>query len=171
VIHATADDAGTEQRAGRLAGLHTACSGAYRTTGVYSMLDHVSIRVANYDRSKAFYEAALAPLGYTLAMEVASGAGFGRSFKPDFWIKQGEPMSLASAETHELAGCGGASIHVAFVSDDHSMVDAFYRAALAAGGQDNGAPGLRPEYHPNYYGAFVLDPDGYNIEAVCHRAM
>jgi catechol 2,3-dioxygenase-like lactoylglutathione lyase family enzyme len=135
------------------------------------MLDHISIRVANYDRSKAFYEAALAPLGYTLAMEGSSGAGFRRVAIPDFWIKQGEPASAAArAKPDELAGCGGAAIHVAFVGDDRSTVDAFYYAAIAAGGHDNGAPGLRPEYHRNYYGAFVLDPDGYNIEAVCHRA-
>jgi len=135
------------------------------------MLDHISLRVADYDRSKKFYQAALAPLGYTLAMEVASGAGFRRGFIPDFWVKQGELMSSGSrAEPLELAGCGGAAVHVAFAADDRRAVDAFYRAALAAGARDNGAPALRPEYHPNYYGAFVLDPDGYNIEAVCHIA-
>ena len=138
------------------------------------MVDHISVRVADYDRSKKFYEAALAPLGYTLAMETASGAGFRREFIPDFWIKQGESRSVGSlaepTESISLAGCGGAAVHVAFSSDDRSAVDAFYRAALAAGARDNGAPGLRPEYHPNYYGAFVLDPDGYNIEAVCHKA-
>ena len=134
------------------------------------MLDHVSIRVMDYDRSKKFYEAALAPLGYTLAMENSSGAGFRRGFIPSFWVKQGEPVNLSEAiPAHELAGCGGASVHVAFASDNRGMVEAFYRAALAAGGRDNGAPSLRPEYHPNYYGAFVLDPDGYNIEAVCHK--
>ncbi|HEV8481978.1 MAG TPA: VOC family protein [Blastocatellia bacterium] len=135
------------------------------------MLDHISIRVADYDRSRKFYEAALAPLGYTLAMETLSGAGFRRGFIPDFWIKQGETISLeAQAETQDLPGCGGPAVHVAFASDDRSTVDAFYHAALAAGARDNGAPGLRPDYHPNYYGAFVLDPDGYNIEAVCHKA-
>jgi catechol 2,3-dioxygenase-like lactoylglutathione lyase family enzyme len=135
------------------------------------MLDHVSLRVADYDRSKSFYAAALAPLGYTLAMESASGAGFRRGFIPDFWIKQGEPMSLgARPEPQEPAGCGGPAVHVAFAGDNRTTVDAFHRAALAAGARDNGAPGLRPNYHPNYYGAFVLDPDGYNIEAVCHRA-
>ena len=134
------------------------------------MLDHVSIRVMDYDRSKKFYEAALAPLGYTLAMENSSGAGFRRGFIPSFWVKQGEPVNLSEAiPARELAGCGGASVHVAFASDNRGMVEAFYRAALAAGGRDNGAPSLRPEYHPNYYGAFVLDPDGYNIEAVCHK--
>jgi catechol 2,3-dioxygenase-like lactoylglutathione lyase family enzyme len=135
------------------------------------MLDHVSLRVADYDRSKRFYAAALAPLGYTLAMESASGAGFRRGFIPDFWIKQGEPMSLgAGAVSLEPAGCGGPAVHVAFAGDNRTAVDAFHRAALAAGARDNGAPGLRSNYHPNYYGAFVLDPDGYNIEAVCHQA-
>ncbi len=134
------------------------------------MLDHISIRVADYERSMKFYQAALAPLGYTLAMEVASGAGFRKEFIPDFWVKQGEPVnSGAPAETSEEAGCGGPAIHVAFAGNDRNAVDAFYRAALAAGGRDNGAPGVRPNYHPNYYGAFVLDPDGYNIEAVCHK--
>ena len=134
------------------------------------MLDHVSLRVADYDRSKKFYEAALRPLGYKLAMEAASGAGFSKGFIPVFWIKQGKPMSSAvRAEPPELDACGGPSVHVAFASDDRSTVDAFYRAALDAGARDNGAPGLRPN-HPNYYGAFVLDPDGYNIEAVCHKA-
>ena len=132
------------------------------------MVDHISIRVADYDRSREFYAAALAPLGYTLAMEVDSGAGFGREFIPDFWIKQGVPSGSGAPAEH--SGCGGPAVHVAFASDDRNAVDAFYRAALAAGARDNGAPGLRPNYHPNYYGAFVLDLDGYNIEAVCHKA-
>lgn len=135
------------------------------------MLDHVSLRVADYDRSKRFYTAALAPLGYTLAMENASGAGFRKGYIPAFWIKLGEPPSSGiRAEPTERAACGGPAVHVAFAGEDRSRVDAFYQAALAAGGRDNGAPGLRPEYHANYYGAFVLDPDGYNIEAVCHKA-
>jgi catechol 2,3-dioxygenase-like lactoylglutathione lyase family enzyme len=79
--------------------------------------------------------------------------GFGESAKPDFWIRQGEV---------------GAAVHVAFASEDRATVDAFHEAAMAAGGRDNGGPGLRPEYHPSYYGAFVFDPDGNNIEAVCH---
>ena len=134
------------------------------------MLDHVNIRVADYDRSKKFYEAALAPLGYKLAMEAESGAGFGKGFIPDFWVKQGLVSSGAQKEIPAVAGCGGPAVHVAFASDNRSSVDAFYHAALAAGARDNGKPGLRPNYHPNYYGAFVLDPDGYNIEAVCHQA-
>jgi catechol 2,3-dioxygenase-like lactoylglutathione lyase family enzyme len=124
------------------------------------MIDHVGFPVSDYARSKAFYSQALAPLGYTLIMEVGeteSGSpavGFGREGKPDFWI----------------GGEGGLTgvLHIAIVADDRRTVDAFYRAALAAGGRDNGAPGLRPHYHPSYYGAFVLDPDGHNIEAVCH---
>jgi len=126
------------------------------------MIDHIGFPVPDYARSKAFYESALAPLGYSLIMEVAAAhtesgspaAGFGRQGKPDFWI----------------GGEGGlkGTLHVAIAADDRRTVDAFYRAALAAGGRDNGAPGLRPQYHPNYYGAFVLDPDGHNVEAVCH---
>jgi catechol 2,3-dioxygenase-like lactoylglutathione lyase family enzyme len=135
------------------------------------VLDHISLRVADYARSKAFYEAVLAPLGYTLMMESDSGAGFRTGRIPDFWIKQGAPLGFAvGADASDASGCGGPYAHVAFASADRSTVDAFHRAALAAGGRDNGAPGLRPQYHPNYYGAFVLDPDGYNIEAVCHKA-
>jgi catechol 2,3-dioxygenase-like lactoylglutathione lyase family enzyme len=126
------------------------------------MIDHVGFPVSDYARSKAFYERALEPLGYTLVMEIGGGqtesghpaAGFGIGGKPDFWIG-GE-------------GGVGNPIHVAILAKDRASVDAFHRAALAAGGRDNGAPGLRPHYHPNYYGAFVLDPDGHNIEAVCH---
>jgi len=125
------------------------------------MIDHLGFPVSNYGRAKAFYTQALAPLGYTLIMEVdqteneAKAAGFGINGKPDFWI----------------GGEGGLNwlIHVAIVAEDRAAVDAFYRAALAAGGKDNGAPGLRPHYHRNYYAAFVFDPDGHNIEAVCHR--
>ena len=124
------------------------------------MLDHVGFPVSDYARSKAFYEKALAPLGYSLIMEVAQtandlpAAGFGANGKPDFWI----------------GGEGGLNkpIHIAITAKDRATVDAFYRAAMAAGGKDNGPPGLRPHYHPNYYAAFVLDPDGHNIEAVCH---
>src|SRR6185436_465445 len=126
------------------------------------MIDHVGFPVSDYARAKAFYTKALAPLGYGLVMEVdakqteagAPAAGFGIAGKPDFWI----------------GGEGGLQkpLHVAIVSKDRAGVDAFHKAALAAGGKDNGAPGLRPHYHPNYYGAFVLDPDGHNIEAVCH---
>ena len=135
------------------------------------MLDHVGLRVLDYDRSKAFYAAVLAPLGYQLSVEGPSGAGFGTARIPDFWIKQGEPLVRpASVAPEESAGCGSAPVHVAFVAETRAMVDAFHAAALAAGARDNGAPGVRPEYHRHYYGAFVLDPDGYNVEAVCHGA-
>jgi len=121
------------------------------------MLDHVGFGVSDYARSKAFYEQALAPLGITLLMEpVAQAAGFGRDGKPFFWI-----------ETRGPAVTGG--LHVAFATDDRETVDAFHAAALAAGGTDNGAPGVRAIYHPSYYGGYVLDPDGNNIEAVCHK--
>jgi catechol 2,3-dioxygenase-like lactoylglutathione lyase family enzyme len=119
------------------------------------VIDHLGLGVADYERSKAFYLAALAPLGIGIAMEVPDhmACGFGREGKPEFWIAAGEAAS---------------SVHVAFVAKSRDLVDAFYKAALAAGAKDNGVPGLRPHYHPNYYGAFVLDPDGHNIEAVCH---
>jgi catechol 2,3-dioxygenase-like lactoylglutathione lyase family enzyme len=118
------------------------------------MLDHTGVTVSDVARAKAFYGAALAPLGYALLMEFDQVAGFGVAPKPDFWIHQATPNEPR--------------IHVAFRADSRAVVDAFHRAALAAGGRDNGPPGLRPHYHPNYYGAFVLDPDGHNIEAVCH---
>jgi len=126
------------------------------------MIDHVGFAVSDFARSKAFYAQALAPLGYALIVEFGAGhtasggpaAGFGKGGKPDFWIG-GE------------SGLKG-TLHIAIGADDRATVDAFYQAALAAGGRDNGAPGLRPHYHPDYYGAFVLDPDGHNIEAVCH---
>jgi catechol 2,3-dioxygenase-like lactoylglutathione lyase family enzyme len=125
------------------------------------MLDHVGYPVSDYARSKAFYLAALAPLGYTLFREITDAetgghgdhAGFGAPH-PDFWIGTGKACATTT--------------HVAFRARDRAAVDAFYKAALAAGGRDNGAPGPRPHYHENYYGAFVLDPDGNNVEAVCH---
>jgi catechol 2,3-dioxygenase-like lactoylglutathione lyase family enzyme len=120
-----------------------------------AMLDHIIITVEDYAASRAFYEQALAPLGYSVSMEFDQGCGFSVLEKPDFWIRQGEKVTP--------------NLHVAFTSRDRETVDAFHAAALAAGGTDNGAPGLRSDYHPNYYGAFVLDPDGHNIEAVCHR--
>lgn len=124
------------------------------------MIDHVGFSVSDYARAKAFYERALAPLGYTLVMEVTAqatgqpAAGFGGDGKPDFWI--GGEGKLEKP------------LHVAIVARARPDVDAFYREALGAGGKDNGPPGLRAHYHPNYYAAFVLDPDGHNIEAVCH---
>jgi catechol 2,3-dioxygenase-like lactoylglutathione lyase family enzyme len=124
------------------------------------MIDHVGFSVSDYARARAFYEKALAPLGYVLVMETTAqetgkpAAGFGADGKPDFWI--GDEGKLDKP------------LHIAILTKDRAMVDEFYRAALAAGGRDNGSPGVRPQYHPNYYGAFVLDPDGHNIEAVCH---
>ena len=116
------------------------------------MLDHVGLSVSDYARSKRFFEQALAPIGYAVAMEFGSVAGFGAE-RPTFWIAQGEASG---------------PIHVAFSSPDRKRVDDFHAAGLAAGGRDNGPPGLRSQYHPTYYGAFVLDPDGNNIEVVCH---
>jgi catechol 2,3-dioxygenase-like lactoylglutathione lyase family enzyme len=119
------------------------------------MLDHITLHVSDYGQSKQFYALALKPLGYELIMEFGQNGGFGRDGKPDFWIAQGSATKPP--------------LHVAFASADRATVDAFHRAATAAGAKDNGAPGLRSHYHPNYYGAFVLDPDGNNVEAVCHR--
>ena len=119
------------------------------------MLDHVGVPVSDFERSKHFYAEALSPLGYELIMEPSvSAAGFGRWGKPNFGVAQGEPVH---------------AVHVAFTADDRATVEAFHEEAIAAGGRDNGGPGLRPEYYSNYYGAFVLDPDGNNAEAVCHR--
>ncbi|MBD2259353.1 VOC family protein [Pseudanabaena sp. FACHB-2040] len=126
------------------------------------MIDHVGINVSNFEKSKAFYVKALAALGYQLLKEfnasatdsTATAGFFGVEGKPEFWVGQGD------VNTPRL--------HIAFRAETHEIVQAFYKAALEAGGQDNGAPGLRAYYHPNYYGAFVLDLDGHNIEAVCH---
>ena len=125
------------------------------------MIDHTSLSASNFAASKKFYTQALAPLGYSLLAEFpaavtgsADVAGFGVAPKPDFWIASGTPNKPP--------------IHIAFRAANRNIVDQFYKAALAAGGKDNGAPGMRPHYHANYYGAFVLDPDGHNVEAVCH---
>lgn len=124
------------------------------------MIDHIGIKVMDFDRAKAFYDRALAPLGASLLMmvpaELTGGVkvgGYGRD-RPVYWL-------------HETNSPGEPK-HVAFAARSRAEVNAFHEAALAAGGRDNGAPGLRPHYHPNYYGAFVFDPDGNNIEAVCH---
>jgi catechol 2,3-dioxygenase-like lactoylglutathione lyase family enzyme len=117
------------------------------------MIDHIVVKVKSFAKSKAFYEAALKPLGYRVAMEFGEGAGFGESDHPEFWIGAG----------------AGSPVHVAFTAKDRKTVDAFHKSAVAAGGKDNGPPGIRKDYHPNYYGAFVLDLDGNNIEAVCHK--
>jgi catechol 2,3-dioxygenase-like lactoylglutathione lyase family enzyme len=133
------------------------------------VIDHLGLPVSDLARATEFYRTALAPLGYGVVMQVSAeqtghggAVGFGapgkaaefQSGKPSFWIGEGERLA--------------SHIHVAFVAPSRVAVDAFYRAALAAGGKDNGLPGLRPHYHANYYGAFVLDLDGNNVEAVCH---
>lgn len=119
-------------------------------------LDHLMLRVADLERSRAFYLAALAPLGVGVAMEApGAGVGFGVGGKPSFWIGPGGPTRPPT--------------HVAFRGESRAAVDAFHAAALAAGATDNGTPGLRAHYRPDYYGAFVRDPDGHNIEAVCFR--
>jgi catechol 2,3-dioxygenase-like lactoylglutathione lyase family enzyme len=126
------------------------------------MIDHIGVGVSNMERAKAFYLNALRPLGIGVIMEVSAEetgdeahAGFGADGKAFFWIGTG--------------GTPKGGPHVAFLARTRAEVDAFHRAAMAAGGRDNGAPGVRPHYHANYYGAFVFDPDGNNIEAVCHR--
>lgn len=121
------------------------------------MIDHIGIKVTDLPRSVAFYGQALAPLGYTELMNFGMAAGFGEKGKPDFWISIGGVP-------------GAAGVHLCFHTSSRAVVRAFHAAALAAGGTDNGAPGVRADYHENYYGAFVLDPDGHNIEAVCHEA-
>jgi catechol 2,3-dioxygenase-like lactoylglutathione lyase family enzyme len=116
------------------------------------MIDHIGLRVTDLVASKRFFIAALAPLQYRVWFEAADHAGLG-SDRPDFWLSQ---------------GTAAGPIHICFRVERRALVDAFHAAALAAGGRDNGGPGLRPQYHPTYYGAFVFDPDGNNIEAVCH---
>jgi catechol 2,3-dioxygenase-like lactoylglutathione lyase family enzyme len=118
------------------------------------VIDHVSVGVADLEGSKAFYEGALAPLGYSVLLEYPGVCGFGAEQKPDLWISE-----------RERSG----PVHIALASPDRETVDAFHEAALGAGGIDNGPPGPRPHYHEHYYAAYVLDPDGNNLEAVCHR--
>ena len=119
------------------------------------MFDHVGFGVSDYAASKAFFLKALEPLGVKSVMEGEHGLGLGQNNKPSLWIFRSteKPMRL----------------HIAFTAENRRQVEAFYQAALEAGGKDNGAPGLRPHYHPNYYGAFIIGPDGHNVEAVCHK--
>jgi catechol 2,3-dioxygenase-like lactoylglutathione lyase family enzyme len=126
------------------------------------ILDHVTLTVGDYARSKAFYEKALAPLGIKLLKDFGQACGFGRD-KPELWFGTG-PTSFQKAEQLRVI----TPMHLAFTATSRTEVDAFYRAALEAGGKDYGAPGVRAHYHPNYYGAFVLDPDRHDIEAVFH---
>ena len=121
------------------------------------MLDHIGLDVEDYERIRSFYEQALAPLGLQLMMQPIPGiGGFGDGRRPFFWIGTGRRSPQSG-------------VHVAFEAADRATVDAFHAAALDAGATDNGAPGVREIYHPNYYGAYVLDPDGNNVEACCHR--
>ena len=128
------------------------------------MIDHISIGVTDFERARAFYDAALPPLGYRRVMDFGQSAGYGDGH-PGFWIGVPEP-SPDAPDGYSVVTPGA---HVAFAAPDRGAVEAFHRAALAAGGRDNGGPGVRPHYHPDYYAAFVVDPDGNRIEAVCHR--
>lgn len=119
------------------------------------IIDHIGIGTSDYEGSKAFFAKALAPLDIEIIKEYEPWVGFGKEGKAEFWIQRRETKQDP--------------IHVAFFAENRSQVDAFYKAALAAGGKDNGPPGIRERYHPNYYGAFVLDLDGNNIEAACHK--
>ncbi|AVO53742.1 VOC family protein [Ectopseudomonas mendocina] len=118
------------------------------------MFDHLGIGVTSLAESKSFFLKALQPLGVTVAMEGPHSVGIGRNGKPSLWLSESSEKP--------------AHLHIAITAQSRAEVDAFYTAALAAGGKDNGPPGVRPHYHPNYYGAFVIGPDGHNIEAVCH---
>jgi catechol 2,3-dioxygenase-like lactoylglutathione lyase family enzyme len=124
------------------------------------MIDHIGIEVSDYQKAVDFYKQALTPLGYTLLTEVQGFAGFGSETEggpiANFWIHQGKALTQTA--------------HIAFKAQNREAVDAFYKAAISAGGKDNGKPGVRDIYHPNYYGAFVFDADGHNIEAVYHGA-
>ena len=119
------------------------------------ILDHIGFNVSDLPKSKEFYLQALAPLGIGVVMEGEGWAMLGRPDKPQFWIGS-------------LGPCPG-PVHIAFAAETREQVRIFYAAAIAAGGKDNGAPGLREHYHPDYYAAFVIGPDGHNIEAVCHK--
>jgi catechol 2,3-dioxygenase-like lactoylglutathione lyase family enzyme len=120
------------------------------------ILDHIGFNVRDFGLSKAFYEQALEPLGIVILARGEGWAMMGRDRKPQFWFG-----ALGKPHT---------GVHVAFAASDREQVRRFHAAAIAAGGKDNGGPGLRPHYHANYYGAFVFDPDGNNIEAVTHHA-
>ncbi|MBN1870323.1 MAG: VOC family protein [Candidatus Omnitrophica bacterium] len=119
------------------------------------MIDHIGLAVSDQAKSKKFYIKALAPLGISEVKEMQGWSGFGKDGKPEFWFGVGRGVQQPT--------------HIAFSASNRKDVDAFYKAAMAAGGKDNGAPGIRKHYHPNYYAAFVFDPDGHNIEAVCHK--
>ena len=120
------------------------------------ILDHIGLAVRDFAKSSTFFRRSLAPLGIQTVLEGEGWAMLGKEGRPEFWIG--------------VHGIPPGPIHIAFAAENREQVRAFHRAALAAGGRDNGAPGIRAKYHPDYYGAFVFDPDGHNIEAVCHRA-
>jgi catechol 2,3-dioxygenase-like lactoylglutathione lyase family enzyme len=119
------------------------------------ILDHIGLAVRDFGKSATFFRRALAPLGIQTVLEGEGWAMLGKDGRPQFWIG--------------VHGIPPGPIHIAFAAENREQVRAFHRAALAAGGRDNGGPGVRTKYHPDYYGAFVFDPDGHNIEAVCHR--
>jgi catechol 2,3-dioxygenase-like lactoylglutathione lyase family enzyme len=144
----------TASSAGKYVGVGVDVAGILSATKETAMFDHLGIGVTNLIDSRTFYLKALEPLGVTVAMEGPYGVGMGQNQKPMLWL----------SETKERP----AHLHLAFAAGSRTQVDEFYRAALAAGGKDNGPPGLRPHYHPDYYGAFVIGPDGHNVEAVCH---
>ncbi len=118
-------------------------------------LDHIGFSVSDYDAARKFYVAALKPLGWKVVMEFGRSAGFGTAGKPFLWLSEGKKTTP--------------HVHIALGAESRKAVDAFYKAAIKAGGRDNGGPGVREMYHPNYYAAFVLDPDGHNLEAVTHK--
>lgn len=120
------------------------------------MYDHIGLRTKNIDASVRFYAAALAPLGHEIGARDESGAGFGPAGSPALWL-------------YPATGAAGSRVHIAFRAPDRAAVDLFHERGLATGGRDNGAPGLRADYSPTYYAAFLLDPDGNNVEAVCLR--
>jgi len=120
------------------------------------VFDHIGIGVSNLETSEAFFLQALAPLGIGIVMDFSHAVGLGRRQKPSFWLGATDDKPVP--------------LHIAFAAEDRRQVDAFYHSALAAGGKDNGSPGIRHHYHPNYYAGFVIGPDGHNVEAVCHRA-
>lgn len=124
--------------------------------GSIKMIDHIGLAVINYEISKVFYTKVLKSLGFELVVEVNGWAGFGKQGKAEFWFGEDEKYQNP--------------MHIAFHAKTRTQVDQFYEIALTAGAKDNGKPGLRTIYHPDYYGAFVIDPNGHNIEAVCHKA-
>lgn len=119
------------------------------------MFDHVAVNVRDMEKSRKFYEKALAPLGCSVTGTFGDWVGFGKDGKSFLWLTRRDPV--------------GGSVHIAFACDRREMVDGFYEAALQSGGRDHGKPGVRQDYSPDYYAAFVLDPEGNNIEAVCHK--